>query len=190
MGVNRYNGFDEHAVRTIRQKARQLMRHAGFTDADREDLEQEFALHVWRRKSRHDPALGSFHTFIARIIDNYAANLIAERCAGKRDFRREVESLDETVEFRDGMQVQRRDLFDQDACLSLTGRAKSVPGLSIDFRRVLQQLPDRQRELCLMLMATTVSEVALMLGMPRGTLYEEIKKLKKALETAGLGDYV
>ena len=40
----RYEGIDEYAVRIIKYKARQLVGRVGFTESDREDLEQEMIL--------------------------------------------------------------------------------------------------------------------------------------------------
>ena len=52
---NRYEGIDEYAVRIIKHKARQLVGRAGFTESDREDLEQEMMLDLLRRLPKFDP---------------------------------------------------------------------------------------------------------------------------------------
>ena len=49
MGRNNYDDIDAYAVEIIRYKARQLVGQAGFTVADRDDLEQELILDLLRR---------------------------------------------------------------------------------------------------------------------------------------------
>ena len=45
---NRYDGIDDYAVRLIKHKARQLIGSAGFTESDRDDLEQDLMLDLLR----------------------------------------------------------------------------------------------------------------------------------------------
>ena len=52
----RYKGIDEYAVRIIKYKARQLVGRVGFTESDREDLEQEMILDLLQRLPKYDPA--------------------------------------------------------------------------------------------------------------------------------------
>jgi len=187
---NRYEGLDEYAVRIIKRKAKQLVGHPGFAESDREDIEQELALHVWRKLPKSDPDRGSRHTFAARIIEKFAVDLIRSRYAGVRDFRQTVGSLDQEVEMPNGSRATLGDLIDQNHYLAMTSRATPDLGLTLDFNRALDRLPAEQRDLCLKLMANTVTEVAAALGKPRPTLYEDIKKLRKALESAGLREYL
>lgn len=46
---NRYHGIEEYAVKLIQLKSYQLVGNAGFSDADREDLEQELMLDLLTR---------------------------------------------------------------------------------------------------------------------------------------------
>ena len=158
--------------------------------SDREDIEQELALHVWRQLPKSDPDRGSRHTFVARVIEKFAVDLIRSRYAAMRDFRKTAGSLDNEIEMPNGTRAAAGDMIDQDDYLAVTGRALPDLGLTLDFQRSLDRLPVEQRELCLKLMVDTVTEVAAALGKPRPTLYEDIKKLRKALEDAGLREYL
>ena len=62
----------------------------------------------------------------------------------------------------------------------------------IDIGRVLERLTPVQRQLCQMLGAEglTIKEAAERLRIPRGTLYEEIKRIRKVFADQGLGDYL
>ena len=54
---------------------------------------------------------------------------------------------------------------------------------------VLEGLPRELRNLCWRLKAETVTEISRGTGVPRGTIYESIKKLREIFEDAGLKDY-
>jgi len=191
MGVeNCYEGLDEYAVKIIKRKAKQLAGHSGFNESDRQDIEQELALHVWRRLPMEDPSRASRHTFVARVIENYAKNLIASRKAASRDYRSNAFSLDEEVEQENGTRVPRGDLVDQEDYIVKTGRAHRDPDLAVDLQEVLDRLPAEHRDICLKLAAATVAEVAAAMGKPRTSLYEDIKKLRTLLEASGLREYL
>ncbi|BAP89129.1 putative uncharacterized protein [Burkholderiales bacterium GJ-E10] len=62
----------------------------------------------------------------------------------------------------------------------------------IDLARVLVQLTPAQRRLCAMLGedGLSIKEAAERLRIPRGTLYEEIKRIRKIFADHGIGDYL
>jgi DNA-directed RNA polymerase specialized sigma24 family protein len=62
----------------------------------------------------------------------------------------------------------------------------------IDIGRALARLTPVQRQLCQMLgeEGLTIKEAAERLRIPRGTLYEEIKRIRRVFADQGLGDYL
>ena len=68
--------------------------------------------------------------------------------------------------------------------------AEELHDLAIDVAALLDTLPPELRKLCRRLEAETVSEVSRATGVPRGTLYESIRKLRKICEEAGLKEYL
>jgi RNA polymerase sigma-70 factor (ECF subfamily) len=62
----------------------------------------------------------------------------------------------------------------------------------IDIGRALARLTPVQRQLCQMLgeEGLTIKEAAERLRIPRGTLYEEIKRIRTVFADQGLGDYL
>jgi RNA polymerase sigma-70 factor (ECF subfamily) len=62
----------------------------------------------------------------------------------------------------------------------------------IDVARALDRLTPAQRRLCVMLgeEGLSIKEAAERLRIPRGTLYEEIKRIRKVFADYGLGDYL
>ena len=83
---NHYEGIDEYAVQLIRYKARQLVGRVGFTESDRDDLEQELMLDLLRRLPKYNPDRAQRNTFIARVVEHKIATII--RIAESRHARR------------------------------------------------------------------------------------------------------
>ena len=193
-GDNQYDGIDGYAVGLIKYKARQLIRQAGFTTSDRDDLEQELILDLLRRRPKYNPKRAQFNTFIARVVEHRVATLIEAQKAGIRDYRRCPFSLNDRFEDAEGRSVERMETIDQEDYLLRTG-AQSRPSdelsaLALDVAAVLEALPPELRELCRRLKAESVTEISRDTGVPRGTIYESIKKLREIFEDAGLKDYL
>ncbi len=191
---NQYDGIDPYAVRLIKYKARQLIGKAGFTASDRDDLEQELILDLLRRLPKFNPKRAQLNTFIARVVEHKIASLIEARKAGIRDYRRCPFSLNDRFEDEEGRSVERVDTFDQEDYLLRTG-AQSRPSdelsaLTIDVAAVVKTLPPELRELCRRLKAESVTEISRDTDVPRGTIYEGIKRLREIFEDAGLRDYL
>ena len=62
----------------------------------------------------------------------------------------------------------------------------------LDLLRVLARLTPAQQRLCVMLgqEGLSIKEAAEQLRIPRGTLYEEIKRIRKVFAEHGLDDYL
>ena len=195
MGVdNSDDGIDPYAAGLIRFKTRQLVGQAGFTASDREDIEQELILDLLRRLPKYNPKRAQLNTFIARVVEHRVATLIEAQKAGIRDYRRCRCSLNDRFEDEDGRSVERAETFDQEDYLLRTG-AQSRPSdelsaLAIDVTAVLEGLPPELRNLCRGLKAKPVTEISRDTGVPRGTIYESIKKLREIFEDVGLKDYL
>ena len=195
MGVdNSDDGIDPYAAGLIRYKARKLVGKAGFTASDREDIEQELTLDLLRRLPKYNPKRAQLNTFIARVVEHRLASLIEAQKAGIRDYRRCRCSLNECFEDADGRSVERVDTFDQEDYLLRTGGqsrpSEELSALAIDVAAVLETLPPELRELCRRLKAETVTEISRDTGVPRGTIYESIKKLREIFKDAGLRNYL
>jgi RNA polymerase sigma-70 factor (ECF subfamily) len=64
--------------------------------------------------------------------------------------------------------------------------------MHIDLLRAMALLTPAQRRLCLILgpEGLSIKEAAEQLRIPRGTLYEEIKRIRNVFAVYGLGDYL
>jgi RNA polymerase sigma-70 factor (ECF subfamily) len=192
--INHCEGIDEYAVQIIKFKAKQLVGRVGLTDSDREDLEQEMILDLLQRLPKYNPDRAQRNTFIARVVEHKIATIIEARKAGLRDYRLCNCSLNERLEDEEGGSVERMETIDQEDYLRLTGglsrSTAELRDLSIDVRQAIEKLPPELRELCRRLGIDTVTELSRDTGVPRGTIYESLKKLRANLEAAGLKDYL
>ena len=191
---NRHEGIDPYAADIIKYKARQLVGSMGFTEVDRQDLEQELILDLLRRLPKYDATRAQRTTFIARLVDHKVATIIEARRAGKRDRRLCTCSLNDSVETEDGDSVERVETISQEDYLRRTGRLSSPTAelcdLAMDLGRVTDRLPPDLRDLCRRLRTHTIAEISRDTGIPRGTIYELRRKVRAAFEEAGLKVYL
>lgn len=184
----------EYAAKVIKHKARQLVDTAGFTESDREDLEQELMLHVLERLPKFDATKATAKTFVARVIDRKVGKLIRHRNCQMRDPQREDFSLNEHIDDGDGGTIERSQTIAADELdRRLFRRARSdqeAVELALDVEAMLQRLPDNLRRVCELLKTASIAEAARQLGLPRTTLHDQVKKIRKFFEQAGLRDYL
>lgn len=169
---NCYEGFDNYAIKLIRHKARRLVGTAGLRSDDVPDIEQDLAADLLRRLGRFDERRAKRETFISRVVDHAIATMLEARKAGVRDYRKEAEPIDDEW-IGESAQV------DEFLC-----------ALRIDLERLVSALPPHQREICERLRTATVSEISQETGVPRGSIYEEIGRIRKRFEKAGLSAYL
>ncbi len=187
---NEYDGLDPEVVQVIRIKARRLVGVAGVLPADIPDIEQEFVIKVRQALARFDAARASLRTFATRVVDNQAATLIAARKAAVRNFEKEAGSLDELDQ---EPADTPRFLGARTSLAKLLPKARrddEVIALRADLDRVVATLPPEDRELCERLKTSTVSDISQETGVPRGTIYERITRIRDRFQRAGLAVYL
>lgn len=192
---NAYDELGGYASRLVKWKAAQLVGRAGFTASDRADLEQDIAFQVLRRIRKFDPERGRFEATVRRIVENAVADILAARKAACRDYRRRGPSLNEMVRDENGKRVERSETFDSEEHLRRTGRrsarkANERRDLKLDLDDAMADLPPELRRLCERLRNESPTEIAREMGIPRGTLYEHMRKIREHFERRGLGEYL
>ncbi len=177
----KFNGIDEYARKCITNKARQLIGKYGFTESDREDIEQELVVDLLQRLPKFDPSRAKRNTFIVRLIEHKVADIIEYRKAAKRDYRKR----------RNGVDLDLIDGDDYRVRMGRTSRsALELVDLVADLEAAEKKLPENLREFSDRLRTETILEISHATGIPRTTLYESIEKLRRHFEQAGLRDYL
>ena len=194
MGIDQlFEERDSFASQLIRQKARQLVRHPGFSKSDRPDIEQELAIELVQKYVQFDPERARETTFIARVIEHKAVSLVRARQAEKRHFRRNGKSLNENVSDGEGGAVERAQTVDAANAKRHTGQAprsdEQVARLKLDIDEVLETLPADLKKLAKMLTGMTEYAASRQLGKSRRQVANDVARLRERFEDAGLRDY-
>ena len=168
-------------------------RSRGLAREEFDDLMQECLAHwiVVRRKLPPDPNAPPV-AYMAQVIRNKLTDLIREQAADKRAGEQDALSLDAALDgSEDGMTLAEL-LADSESVQPDDPGAVDHHHARIDIGRALARLTPVQRQLCQMLgeEGLTIKEAAERLRIPRGTLYEEIKRIRKVFADQGLGDYL
>ena len=191
---NRYEGIEKFAVQLIKFKARQLVGKSGFSEADRDDLEQELAADLLKRLPKFNPARAQMNTFITRIVEHRVSTLIEAQKAKRRNYRLRGGSLNELVDQGPEGIIERIDGVDNDEYSMRTGKSsrtvEELMEMAIDINAVMADLPPDLRDLCERLKTENVTDISRDTGIPRGTIYESITKLRSMFERAGMKDYL
>jgi RNA polymerase sigma factor (sigma-70 family) len=171
----------------FRRQSRSLARE------DFDDLLQECLMHWLEVRRRLSPNPGGPPiAYMARVIRNKLIDLAREREAAKRQGDLDSVSLDDTLSASDDAPTFA-ELID-----AVRSREQSAETLlspddaRIDIANAMSKLTSRQRRLCVLLgeQGFSIKEAAERLRIPRGTLYEEIKRIRKVFADHGLGDYL
>ncbi len=155
-----------------------------------DDLLQECLTHWHFSKDDYDSAAGAnIRTFMARVLEHKLQHIIEKLTTDKRKVSSECVSLDERISDEDDSPTFL-DRLSEDKILSSNLHVSAE--LTIDLTCAIQRLTPKQQELCRLLgeEGMSMSEASQTLKTPRGTLYEEIKRIKAIFEKANLHDYL
>lgn len=174
-------------VGEFRRRSRSLARE------EFDDLVQDCLAHwiVVRQKLSPDPDNPPVG-YMAQVIRNKLTDLMREQTAEKRAGDLAALSLDATIDgSEDGMTFGEL-LADDESTAGGDHQGVDRHHARIDIGRALERLTPAQRRLCAMLgeEGLSIKEAAERLRIPRGTLYEEIKRIRKVFADYGLGDYL
>jgi len=187
-GLQRWEiALTKKLVGEFRRRSRSLARE------EFDDLMQECLAHwiVVRRKLAPDPDAPPVG-YMAQVIRNKLTDLIREKAADKRAGEQEALSLDAALDGSDDGLTLANLLADEESAQREEAGAVDHQHARIDIGRALALLTPVQRQLCQMLgeEGLTVKEAAERLRIHRGSLYEEIKRIRRVFADQGLGDYL
>jgi hypothetical protein len=186
---NRYSGLHPVAVSSLHCHASRLARVNAVPGMDREDYEQELALHLLKRIEQYDEARGSAPTFISRVIENRAKSFRAPTQA--KTVERCMLSLDESVDSTGEDEVALEDLVSTEQ--SLWPASHLSPSermdLQIELNRLVPRLPRGSRR-CLQWLTAGGLQAALHSGVHRSSFYDALERLRAHAQRHGLEEYL
>lgn len=143
-------------VKNVKYQAYRLKFAKCFIDENHEDLEQELFCEIWPYLDQYDEDKSSFNTFVARLTENKAINLLKKQRCAKRDINNYI-NIDVT------------ELFERE----ITKR--------IDVDYMISILPKKWQNICEQLKFFNLHVVAKMNNVSRTTLNNIIKKIRTKL---------
>jgi RNA polymerase sigma-70 factor (ECF subfamily) len=168
-------------------------RHKILEREEFDDLMQECLAHwvVVRRRIRSEPGSPPPVAYMAQVTRNKLTDLVREMTADKRAGDLGAFSLEAAIDgTEDGLTLG--EVLADEKVDAGDGGGIDTRHVRIDLTRVMTLLTPAQQRLCQMLgeEGLTIKEAAERLRIPRGTLYEEIKRIRKVFADQGLGDYL
>ena len=186
--------FDEFTSRFIRGKVRKLIGTAGFTESDRPDLIQEFALDLIERRKKFNPKTANWEAFVVVVCENRFATILEHRRAAMRFCSREAGSLNRPVKHGTERGIDIGDTIADSQQELRTGRRRrpheEASDLARDVAYVLDHLTPHFREVCERMKHDSKASVARDLCMSQGAFYNLLERIRTRFEKAGLRDYL
>jgi DNA-directed RNA polymerase specialized sigma24 family protein len=166
------------AEKIIRHRSRLLIGLFGFTEHDVPDIQQELFLELYKRKGNFDPEKSKEATFITRVVESKILDLIKQRQAKCRDWRKCRQSLNQTVTLPGIGVIEKIETleFEQD----------SDPLLILDVRLLLERLPPELRKFCQVLKFYRINEALEEFSMPHSAFFRKLQALKDIFLQAGV----
>ncbi|WP_265036341.1 sigma-70 family RNA polymerase sigma factor [Wolbachia endosymbiont (group A) of Anomoia purmunda] len=143
-------------IKNVKYQAYRLKLAKCFINEAHEDLEQELFCEIWPCLDQYDEDKSSFNTFVARLTENKAINLLKKQRCAKRDINNYI-SIDVT------------ELLESE----ITKR--------IDVDYMISVLPKEWQNICEQLKFFNLHEVAKINNVSRTTLNNIIKKIRAKL---------
>lgn len=164
----------------IHTTASRLAKCGSVPGMDAQDIEQDLFLDLWHRRLAFDPTKASFRTFADRVISNRVATLACPTIRLKAE--RQLAWLDQPI---DDEQHTLADTLPDPAAVS-----DQDHGLTLDVKRFVAGLSPAMRRCCAILTTPNIREASANAGLHRSSFYENVQRLRKLAEAAGLKEYV
>ena len=148
---------------------------------DFNDLLQECLIHWYFNRARFEEGKrASITTFMAKVVSVQLQLILRKELSDKRRAGHLTESLDKPL---GGGETTLADVIPADETWSSIS-------IHIDVRSALEELTPLQRRICNLLgQGYSVKGVAEMLGKPRSTVRDELKRINQVFYRIGLKDY-
>jgi RNA polymerase sigma-70 factor (ECF subfamily) len=183
----------DFAAKLIENRVRSLAGLTGRWGLWPDDLRQELWAELSRKWPKYNPRRGSEHAFIRSVVNSKIAKLLEHAEAQCRDYRLTPCSLDEPASDADGTASTIGQLIDLDDLLPLVGLGGGtnlpIVDLKLDIEQALRELDAKEVALCNDLLELTILEISQLRGIPRGTIYEALRRIREKVAPI-LADYL
>lgn len=178
--------FSAYAVSLIRHKSLQLIRKPGFSRSDREDLEHDLSLHLWKKAHQFDPRRASIETFADRVIKSAVRMILRDR-RRRRLALGKVESIESGTVNVDHTAVPLDEIISEQDRGRRVGREPHDHDVPRDVRDVVDRLSPELKSIVDAILSTDhLSKAAESTGLARSTFYLRLKEIRREFEDAGL----
>jgi RNA polymerase sigma factor (sigma-70 family) len=194
MALRPGDGLDKWEIAVAKKLVNEFRRRSRILVRDEfDDLVQDCLLH-WigvRRRIAPDPDNPPVG-YMAQVLRNKLTDLMREQGTEKRAGDLGMVSLDATVDGSEDGMTLAESLDASESAHSGEDGTTHRHHIRMDLLRALARLTPAQQRLCLMLgeEGLSIKEAAERLRIPRGTLYEEIKRIRQVFADFGLDDYL
>lgn len=194
MGLEQGQGLGGWEIATAKKVVAECRRRYRILEREEfEDLMQECLTHwvVVRRRIPPEPDAPPPVAYMAQVVRNKLTDLVREMTADKRAGDPGAFSLEEPVDGSEDGLTLGEVLADERVDPASSG-GMDTRHARIDLGRVMALLTPAQQRLCRMLgeEGLSIKEASEKLRIPRGTVYEEIKRIRRIFDLQGLGDYL
>ncbi len=175
--------LDAYVETTIRHKVDSLIGRYGFTEDDRDDLEQDLALHLLQHLDEFDPGRAQRTTFVSRCIEHRLTDLIRHRHRARRDSSKACRF--------GATSAGDADVIDANSIDDTTAdRERQRTDLRLDLSAVIASLSPMQTRICALLPTHAPFAIARELGLSKRAVYSAVAALRETFIAAGLQVYL
>jgi len=191
MGLEQGQGLGGWEIATAKKVVAECRRRYRILEREEfEDLMQECLTHwvVVRRRIPPEPDAPPPVAYMAQVVRNKLTDLVREMTADKRAGDPGAFSLEVPVDGSEDGLTLGEVLADERVDPASSG-GMDTRHARIDLDRVMALLTPAQQRLCRMLgeEGLSIKEASEKLRIPRGTVYEEIKRIRRIFDLQGLG---
>lgn len=177
--------LDDFCQLVCQQRAVSLCSQEGFERHEREDLQQELLLGLWKAIPSFDPATAPWSAWVRTVVRMLTQKLTRDRRRSKRMPDNELISHgQEMVESDDGYLVPlSEELLDDSTRFNSEGL--TAHELALDVAAVLEWLPPELRELAELLKTESVVAIAEKRGVARCHVRDQVEELRAIFLSRG-----
>lgn len=188
-----FNPYEDTFTRNlVERKTDGLIGKYGYTEVDRDDLQQDIYVRVMQGVRLYDSREGHRNKFVTAIVERYVANIVRNRCAEKRCDANTI-LLSTPLTQSSGETLRISHVISDTALDRHTGRMRrsqsELSDLRSDLQNRIDELPAHQRHLIELRKTMTITEIADKFGVARTTASGWFRKIREHFEDAGLAEY-